>query len=180
MWCLYLYSWNGHLPEPPLVACHLENLEPTGWGCPVHHCVLASPGVGGELYWMPCLSLGALHRSVRLGWGLAFARSWMVLCIIEILMTVKSFGSLNPVICYNLLITLSVVIVRCNLKACLDGMILSAWQNHTWFCHVWFFCLDGITMSCVISFNSKENWLGTLSYLIMLYICCIAIAKYMC
>ena len=58
-------------------------------------------------------------------------------------------------------------------KACLDGMIL-------WFCHVWFFCLDGITMSCVISFNSEENWLGTLSYLIMLYICCIAIAKYMC
>ena len=38
------------------------------------------------------------------------------------------------------------------------------------FCHVWFFCLDGITMSCVISFNSEENWLGTLSYLIMLYI----------
>ena len=59
------------------------------------------------------------------------------------------------------------------IKACLDGMILSA-------CHVWFFCLDGITMSCVISFNSEENWLGTLSYLIMLYICCIAIAKYMC
>ena len=47
-------------------------------------------------------------------------------------------------------------------------------------CHVWFFCLDGITMSCVISFNSEENWLGTLSYLIMLYICCIAIAKNMC
>ena len=65
-------------------------------------------------------------------------------------------------------------------KACLDGMILSAWQNQTWFCHVWFFCLDGITMSCVISFNSEENWLGTLSYLIMLYICYIAIAKYMC
>ena len=35
-------------------------------------------------------------------------------------------------------------------------------------------------MSCVISFNSEENWLGTLSYLIMLYIYCIAIAKYMC
>ena len=66
------------------------------------------------------------------------------------------------------------------LKACLDDMILSAWQNHKWFCHVWFFCLDGITMSCVISFNSEENWLGTLSYLIMFYICCIAIAKYMC
>ena len=63
------------------------------------------------------------------------------------------------------------------LKACLDGMILSAWHNHTWFCHVWFFCLDGITMSCVISFNSEENWLGTLSYLIMLYICSIAIAN---
>ena len=42
-------------------------------------------------------------------------------------------------------------------KACLDGMILSAWQNHTWFCHVWFLCLDGITMSCVISFNSGET-----------------------
>ena len=35
-------------------------------------------------------------------------------------------------------------------------------------------------MFCVISSNSEENWLGTLSYLIMLYICCIAIAKYMC
>ena len=43
------------------------------------------------------------------------------------------------------------------IKACLDGMILSAWQNHTWFCHVWFLCLDGITMSCVISFNSGET-----------------------
>ena len=43
------------------------------------------------------------------------------------------------------------------IKACLDGMILSAWQNHTWFCHVWFLCLDGITMSCVISFNNEET-----------------------
>ena len=45
-------------------------------------------------------------------------------------------------------------------KACLDGMILSAWQNHTWFCHVWFLCLDGITKSCVISFNSGETGLA--------------------
>ena len=44
------------------------------------------------------------------------------------------------------------------------------------------FCLDSMTMSCVISFNSEENWLVTLSYLINLYIVngFIAIAKKMC
>ena len=35
-------------------------------------------------------------------------------------------------------------------------------------------------MAYVISFNSEENWLGTLSYLIIIYICYIAIARYMC
>ena len=34
-----------------------------------------------------------------------------------------------------------------HLKACLDGMILSAWHNHTWHNHVWFCQADKIMPS---------------------------------
>ena len=36
--------------------------------------------------------------------------------------------------------------------------------------HMIFLFIGGMALSCVISFNSEENWLIILSYLIMLYI----------